>query len=711
MERLHSTVQAVSNNLKRAQPRPYKYIALEPDEIRLLCIHPINGETYWEKREDDPIRCSVWYCPRIGSPAYQALSYTWGGQERIHPVHVGDGTVLLVTKNCLDALRLLRQRNNLVVWIDAVCIDQSNADEKATQVAKIGDVFRNATRTLTYTGSDAGDGAEIAVCVGPSHSRSLVPSAMRKWLKGYESEESAGSWGKTCSTFDSKMAQRPWFRWTWVVQELMLSRRPVIMAKNGMFPLSSCADILCGVEGGPSVVDLYVELSHEYGKTPQPASGFGVCWPPEFRSEGRGEDAEGAKEPSQLALNLWRLPETLLRTCKFGCADPRDKVFAILPLFARPIPDLLQPDYAKTVEDGFIDTSWFMISYDSTALLALAADRLGPKTLPSWVADWRGPRRRLDFHSDCNGKLLETPWHAGYTDYKQCSARRLGQRSLYLRGVLVDRVAELTPELVSKPCWEARRIRRPSQLEVERCWQSIYGWEHDSENLGPDQSSPYQPARQSQTIARLVTHDHAAKFIVAIAPRIPFATRPYDFSRPAEHLPLSTADLPRAQSGRTTPLELAIARCDNRRLFRSVNFHLSGLGPAEAQPGDALCVFLGYDIPFLMRETPHGWRLLGECLVAGIMEGEVVKDLDWARVMEGEVIEPLQDFHMHLRSREGNATMVSTPKGKFVASRPPLNGLKASRASEVRRTLPFHRHYPSNRYGFISESFIEAWTS
>lgn len=520
MERLHATVQAVSDNLKRAPPRPYHYIALEPDEIRLLYIHPINGETYWEKREDDPIRCSVWYCPRIGSPAYQALSYTWGGQERVHPVYVGDDIALLVTKNCLDALRLLRQRNILVVWIDAVCIDQSNPAEKAIQVAMIGDVFRNATRTLIYTDSNAADAADIAD-VGPSQKRSLVPSAMRKWLKGYEVEDKANSWSNTRSTFGSNMAQSPWFRRTWVVQELMLSRQPVIMTKDYMMPLLSHAtNLRHGIVGEPSVLDLYLELSHEYGKTPRPPA-FGLEWPPLFRSDGRDEGAESAKEPSQLALNLWRLPEILLLTCEFGCADPRDKVFAILPLFARPIPDLLQPDYAKAVEDVFIDASWFMINYDSTALLALAVDRLGQGDLPSWVADWRGSRRRLDFHSDGNGKLAETIWHAGYRDSKQCFARRLGHRSLYLRGVLVDRVAELTPELVSKSCWESRRVRRPSQLEVERCWQSIYGWDHESDGLAPDRSSPYQQAGQRQTIASLVTHDHTAK-VVAMAPRLPF---------------------------------------------------------------------------------------------------------------------------------------------------------------------------------------------
>ncbi|KAI7109476.1 hypothetical protein KC340_g3422 [Hortaea werneckii] len=299
------------------------------------------------------------------------------------------------------------------------------------------------------------------------------------------------------------MAQRPWFRRTWVVQELMLSRPPGIMTEDGMIPLSSHAiHLRYSVVGKATVLDL--------------------------------EGAEMALEPPQLALDLWRLPEILLLTCEFGCADPRDKVFAILPLFARPIPDLLQPDYAKAVGDVFIDASWFMINHDSTAPLALAVDRLGQEHLPSWVADWRGSRRRLDLHSDGNGKLAETTWHAGYRDYKQCLARRLGHRSPYLRGVLVDRVVELTPELVSKPCWESRRIRRPSQLEVRRCWQSIYGWEQESASLARDKPSPSQLKRQQQhqTIASLVTHDQTAKAVVATAPRLPFATKPYDFLSP-----------------------------------------------------------------------------------------------------------------------------------------------------------------------------------
>ncbi|KAI7223039.1 hypothetical protein KC333_g713 [Hortaea werneckii] len=386
MERLHATVQAVSDNLKRTQPRPYNYITLEPDEIRLLSIDSIDGETYWEKRENDPIRCSLLNCPRNGSSAYQALSYTWGGQERVHPVYVGDDTALLVTKNCLDALRLLRQRNILVVWIDAVCIDQSNPAEKAVQVAKIGDVFRNATRTLIYTGSDAADAADIAD-VGPSHNRSLVPSAMRKWWKEYEVKGKAILRSDTPSTFDdSKMAQRPWFRRTWVVQEVMLSRRPVIITEDDMIPLSSHAwHPRYSVFGQVTVLDLYVELSHEYGKTPQPVL-FRVDGPLLSSIDEGDEGDEGTEiveEPSQLALNLRRLPEILLLTCEFGCADPRDKVFAILPLFARPIPDLLQPDYFKAVEDVFIDATWFMINYDSTALLALAVDRLGQENLPS----------------------------------------------------------------------------------------------------------------------------------------------------------------------------------------------------------------------------------------------------------------------------------------------------------------------------------------
>lgn len=86
---------------------------------------------------------SVWH--RTGAPPYIALSYTWGAASQKKMIHVDD-TPLLVSSNCWRALHRLRRRGppSQYFWIDALCVDQSNNEEKSLQVRAMGDVFRQA---------------------------------------------------------------------------------------------------------------------------------------------------------------------------------------------------------------------------------------------------------------------------------------------------------------------------------------------------------------------------------------------------------------------------------------------------------------------------------------------------------------------------------------------------------------------------------------
>ena len=80
-------------------------------------------------------------------PKYFAISYCWGGQSPSRRV-ICEGKSLLVTENCEAALQRFRPGNNqsIVLWIDAICIDQSAEDlsERNHQVTIIGDIFATA---------------------------------------------------------------------------------------------------------------------------------------------------------------------------------------------------------------------------------------------------------------------------------------------------------------------------------------------------------------------------------------------------------------------------------------------------------------------------------------------------------------------------------------------------------------------------------------
>ena len=83
---------------------------------------------------------------------YQTISYCWGdpserGQLQINRLKMS------VPASSARALRCLRLHDrDRVVWIDAICIDQNNLDERAQQVAMMADIYRRADGNLIYLG-------------------------------------------------------------------------------------------------------------------------------------------------------------------------------------------------------------------------------------------------------------------------------------------------------------------------------------------------------------------------------------------------------------------------------------------------------------------------------------------------------------------------------------------------------------------------------
>jgi len=113
-------------------------------EIRLLHIQP--GP--WSF----PILCSLQTVSLDTSPTYQALSYTWGDPTPTRFILVED-VVLEVRINLYHALRRLRCTNNpRVIWIDAICINQSDMDERTQQVMLMKSVYSNCREVMMWLG-------------------------------------------------------------------------------------------------------------------------------------------------------------------------------------------------------------------------------------------------------------------------------------------------------------------------------------------------------------------------------------------------------------------------------------------------------------------------------------------------------------------------------------------------------------------------------
>ena len=75
------------------------------------------------------------------SVPYKALSYIWSRERAPVPILCGEG-ILGITDHALRHLRLTSASRRL--WVDALCIDQENVEERARQGSYIRLVYKHA---------------------------------------------------------------------------------------------------------------------------------------------------------------------------------------------------------------------------------------------------------------------------------------------------------------------------------------------------------------------------------------------------------------------------------------------------------------------------------------------------------------------------------------------------------------------------------------
>ncbi|KAF2267481.1 hypothetical protein CC78DRAFT_512163, partial [Lojkania enalia] len=151
--------------------KAYKYTPLpsKGDHIRLIELIP--GQF------DSPIRIKIrtWELESSpDKPDYYALSYTWNDPEHDnliiggrkisplddlrhqynirHPIWC-DSEQILISTNLRDALGRLRDpKKHLTLWIDQLCINQDDLDERATQVVTMQRIYHEARGVKIWLG-------------------------------------------------------------------------------------------------------------------------------------------------------------------------------------------------------------------------------------------------------------------------------------------------------------------------------------------------------------------------------------------------------------------------------------------------------------------------------------------------------------------------------------------------------------------------------
>ena len=137
----------------------YSPLLQTPDSIRLLRLMPNKNDTA-------NIRCELFeYALRESGEKtlpYDALSYVWGGSDKRQSIFI-DNQYSAVTLNLHAALLRLRDHDiPRIIWVDAVCINQEDEQEKEHQIQFMAKIYGKASHVIVWLGERA-DESDVAL--------------------------------------------------------------------------------------------------------------------------------------------------------------------------------------------------------------------------------------------------------------------------------------------------------------------------------------------------------------------------------------------------------------------------------------------------------------------------------------------------------------------------------------------------------------------
>lgn len=322
------------------------------DEIRLLHLDPYDTTSQPLHGTLKPTRLSQ-------RPDYVALSYTWadqnGDRTLCDKIFLGNGwTPFSITSNCAAALRRLRSRGGTrVVWIDAICIDQTNIGERSHQVSMMRDIYSRAESVAIYLGGDKG------VDVDTPAGRLMRRLSDERFRAG---KAVTNNWGGgfdyhgICDLFG-----QPYWSRIWVVQEILLARK---------------ADIILGSASVP----LHEFIENFMKQLPPSMESLLPLWIYSL----------GGSRSGDVDTFSYLLDKT--STCK--ASDERDMVFALFGLVQGASLEGLIAAYSKTMAEVYNGlAAYFLIRHGQSGLLKAAASAA---TSANTAAMYRIQKSRID---------------------------------------------------------------------------------------------------------------------------------------------------------------------------------------------------------------------------------------------------------------------------------------------------------------------------
>jgi hypothetical protein len=564
----------------------FSYSALPQESIRLL---------QFSRDTNDELVCEMNVVPRTSCQGqYDALSYVWGSDTTTRPL-LCNGFSMNIRATLYEAIHTLFSPPislDLPIWIDAMCIHQSDDLEKNVQVRRMGDIYRNARQVVVWLGPSRQD-SDLAMDWMEALSVTLPtiphqPSFSMFQEYGLPDEDSM-VWLSLGHLF-----RREWFGRLWTFQEVVLA--PTVLFVCGKLKTKKLAIV------GHEISRLSIfDLCFEYQGVDLHEDGFRAM-----------ADVYGAREDiarfSDLAFTyLLGVADSKL------CLDPHDRVYAMLGMARKGFRDRINISYSdNSVNQGFIQTyidcAKACIEERLPMILELVGGRENAPGLPSWC-----PNLNSRQETEAFGDHVRAGIQGDELSYELFSGKTTpGCNDLLIRGFQVDAVSEVV------------EIAFPSTLEGSFSLYHKKFLEFENQCLELALITLSAPPDD-------IPMEHIFTMRAYTRRRMPNA-EDYDLFQAYHHCLVNSKRVAQDQGIDFPPREhlslfydmfrwIANA-CIGRRYFSTANGRV-GLGPPNIEKGDKICVFYGCGPLFALREVEERtgeWRLIGDAFVHGLME-------------------------------------------------------------------------------------------
>ncbi|KAF1829194.1 HET-domain-containing protein [Decorospora gaudefroyi] len=584
--------------------------------------HLLSKEASPAALELDTISCRIFWTPLYSPKAFKALSYTWDSGAFTQTIKV-NGKELFITKSLETALRHLRHPSEPVtLWIDQICIDQKNDQEKAEQVGQMGRIYRAAEEVLVWLGPAADDSdkcMDVWKTVGKEAEDWGLMSyytpqrwpTLQKIVQRVDPEDK-----KTAEYFEivkrampllsmqvlkamAAWCRRPWFTRVWVLQEFGLASTAIFVCGDKRITADQALLAFQTLQHGVGQF-FWVWPSSQEEKTRamtlfQELDPIQTFFATRQRRKGRDAGRHAGDSLCQLLQKVFVGGNRLLATM------PCDTVYGVLGIANDTEKLGIQVDYSlkERTDLVYVRTTRAIIKNGNLDILALAQHPKLVQGLPSWVPNWTSTVQK------------SFAYQAGVDNAPFFSASKdaLGlidtpeEQILGLEGFKVDEIEEIAG------IWEGS----------EEYWRAGDQYEAHFAYLAQIKALCVLSESKEKNIYSSLSRRKEAVW------RLPIGdieeTELFDGVR-ATHA--SAGAYEASEWGdNAARYRMATQRMKDKRPFITKEGYV-GLGPRYMRLGDLVVVFCGAKLPYVVRPLEGGlFRFIGECYCDGIMDGEI----------------------------------------------------------------------------------------